>query len=192
MRTSLVGRLVGAALVGLLSGAGTIGAQVIDTSEAERIEVEASGERVGGEAGGARIDSEECRLLGKINKFRRQNGAKPLELAADLNAAADHHSDDMARRDYFSHNLKGGPSWSANIRRFGYKSSPIGENIAAGPSGADGAFKLWKNSRGHRENMLRESFEAIGIGRAFDRGSKYDWYWTTTFGGRVENKVNCG
>ena len=30
--------------------------------------------------------------------------------------------------------------------------------------------------------MLNASFQAIGIGRAYDPNSQYGWYWTTIFG----------
>ncbi len=175
------GRAIVVALVGAIGVVGSGG--ILAAPEA------ASGVRA---SGGARIDSEECRLLNDINRFRRTHDLKPLDLGRDLNEAADHHSQDMARRDYFDHDLGGGTSWSDNIRDFGYKGNPIGENILAGTSGAGKAFKEWEKSRGHRENMLRGSFESIGIGRAFEKKSEYGWYWTTTFGGRVENKVNCG
>ena len=39
--------------------------------------------------------------------------------------------------------------------------------------------------------MLDKSFKVIGIGRAFDKSSRYDWYWTTTFGGDVDDTVRC-
>ena len=34
--------------------------------------------------------------------------------------------------------------------------------------------------------MLRSSFAAIGIGRAYDAAAGYGWYWTTIFGGRFD------
>ena len=146
---------------------------------------------VSGERGGARLDREECRVLDKINDYRRQRGRRPVALDRNLNAAAAHHSEDMAERDYFSHRLKGGKDWDENIRSFGYRSNPIGENIFAGSSKANAAFKAWKESPGHRKTMLDRQFEAIGIGRDSDRRSEYGWYWTTTFGGEVESSVRC-
>ena len=136
-------------------------------------------------------DKEECRFLDEINDFRRRRGEEELTLSPTLGAAAEHHSEDMARKDYFDHDLKGGPSWSKNIRQHGYRGNPIGENIAAGNADASDTFKQWEKSAGHRRNMLDGDFEAIGIGRAFDRRSEYGWYWTTTFGGEVDDEVKC-
>jgi len=175
-------RLFLVALVGVIGLVGTLGLSGAPAPASAQ---------VGSEGGSARIDNEECRFLGKINSYRRKNGLKPVDLDRDLNEAADHHSRDMAKRNYFSHKLKGGKDWDQNIRSFGYKGNPIGENIYAGSAKAGAAFKAWKKSRGHRKAMLDRSFGAIGVGRAFDKGSKYGWYWTTTFGGPVENKVSC-
>ena len=131
-------------------------------------------------------DAQECAMLRRINDYRRRHGKDPLVLSRRLGAAADHHSEHMARKGYFGHDLKGGPSWSKNIRRHGYRGRPIGENIAAGYESAGRTFDQWRHSAGHRRNMLAGGFEAIGVGRAFDRGSRYGWYWTTTFGGGAD------
>ncbi len=138
--------------------------------------------------GGYNPDQQECAVLKDINDFRRRHNKKPLVLLETLGAAAEHHSVDMAQKNYFSHNLKGGPTWSGNIRQHNYKESPIGENIAAGNATAAPTFKQWEQSSGHRRNMLDANFEAIGIGRAYKQSSTYDWYWTTTFGGEVTGK----
>ncbi len=63
---------------------------------------------------------------------------------------------------------------------------------SATPWAGGAVFEGWKNSAGHRKNMLNNQFEAIGIGRAYKQTSTYDWYWTTTFGGEVIGKeVRC-
>ena len=136
-------------------------------------------------------DSVECAVLKKINAFRKKAGAPSLRLSQPLGDAARHHSEDMAERNYFSHDLKGGTTWEENIRDFGYSGDPVGENIAAGQESAAEVFDAWRTSKGHRKNMLDGDFRAIGIARAYDRNAKYGWYWTTTFGGDVEREVSC-
>ncbi len=115
-------------------------------------------------------------------------------LSAQLGLAAERHSADMARKNYFSHKVRGdNRSWKQNIRHFGYEGDPIGENIVAGTNAkrAKVAMKMWKTSAPHNKTMLNGDFRAIGIGRAYDKGSKYGWYWTTTFGGKAEKPVSC-
>ena len=72
-----------------------------------------------------------------------------------------------------------------NIEHFGYTNwSFVGENIAAGQETAKAVMDAWKSSPEHDRNMRNKNFTEIGIGRAYDKSSKYGWYWTTTFGSR--------
>lgn len=137
-------------------------------------------------------DSEECAMLAKINAYRKANGKSALRLSRTLGAAAEHHSRDMAAHNIFSHTLSNGTTWSQNITNHGYPTGTYrAENIAAGYAGAAETFTQWKNSSGHRANMLSSTYKAIGIGRAYSSTSTYKWYWTTTFGSTVDTTVTC-
>lgn len=137
-------------------------------------------------------DSAECGFLSIINEYRADNGLHALKLSATLGAAAEHHSRDMAENNVFSHTLSDGTSWLTNIVDHRYvRGAATAENIAAGRSSARGVFSLWANSAGHRENMLDPNLYAIGIGRAHNEASKYDWYWATTFGARSSRVISC-
>jgi uncharacterized protein YkwD len=138
-----------------------------------------------GSGGDYSPDREERAFLDLINNYRRKNGVGKLSLQDQLGAAAEHHSQDMANKNYFSHKLSNGDSPEKNIERFGYTNwSYVGENIAAGQETAKAVMKAWKSSREHAQNMRNKNFTEIGIGRAYDKRSKYGWYWTTTFGSR--------
>jgi uncharacterized protein YkwD len=135
--------------------------------------------------GGYSPDGEERAFLDLINDYRRRNGAGDLSLQDQLGAAADHHSQDMASKNYFSHQLSNGDLAEKNIERFGYTNwSYIGENIAAGHETASAVMEAWKSSPDHDRGMRDRNFTEIGIGRAYSKRSKYGWYWTTTFGRR--------
>jgi uncharacterized protein YkwD len=132
------------------------------------------------------LDAEEQAFLSQINAYRAQNGRPALQASAKLSNAATYHSADMADKNYFSHTLADGTTWSQNMTNFGYTANTYrGENIAAGNSGASGTFTQWKNSSGHNANMLNSNYKVIGIGRAYNANATYDWYWTTDFGGYV-------
>jgi uncharacterized protein YkwD len=146
--------------------------------------VQAQRKKNGG-GGGYSPDREERAFLDLINAYRRKTGAGKLSLQNQLGAAAEHHSQDMANKNYFSHKLSNGDSPEKNIKRFGYTNwSYVGENIAAGHETAKAVMDAWKSSREHDRNMRNKNFTEIGIGRAYNKRSKYGWYWTTTFGSR--------
>jgi uncharacterized protein YkwD len=137
-------------------------------------------------------EAEECAMLTKINAYRTANGKSALKLSRTLSAAAEHHSQDMATKNYFSHTLSGGVTWSQNITNHGYPTTTArAENIAAGHASATDTFTQWKNSASHNTNMLSSTSNAIGIGRAYGSTSTYTWYWTTTFGSTVDGTVSC-
>lgn len=139
-------------------------------------------------------DSEEAVMLKLVNDFRAENGLGPLALTKALGAAADHKSNHMAELDYFEHDGPGGWTPQKNLTNHGYDLSrgSWAENIAAGNADAAATFLQWKNSPGHRANMLQRNMKAIGIGRAFQHSSRYDWYWTQTFGSNLgEEASSC-
>jgi uncharacterized protein YkwD len=138
------------------------------------------GKKKGNGGGGYNPDGDERKFLDLINDYRRRNGAGNLSLHNSLGAAAESHSRDMARKNYFRHS-----NTKKIVERHGYKDwKAIGENIAAGQKTANEVFEDWRKSNDHDKNMRNKSFTEIGIGRAYKKSSKYGWYWTTTFGDR--------
>ena len=137
-------------------------------------------------------DSQECAMLAKINAYRKSKGRGALTLSRTLGAAAEHHSREMASKNYFSHQMRNGVSWSQNISNHGYPGNTYrGENIAAGYSRASDTFTQWRNSSAHNANMLSSNYKAIGIGRAGNSNATYRWYWTTTFGSANSRTIAC-
>jgi uncharacterized protein YkwD len=151
------------------------------------------GEAVAANAVTWTAEPDECKFLGIINDYRKANGLGALTISVTLSAAAEFHSLDMAKKNYFSHTLADGTTWSQNIANFGYPSDTSrAENIAAGRGTAEEVFTQWKESPGHNKNMLSAKFNAIGIGRVAGLdGSKYKWYWTNTFGSRIDVSYKC-
>lgn len=127
-----------------------------------------------------------ARVLELTNQFRAQNGLSPLKANVELDAAAEGHSEDMANQDYFSHTGKDGSQPWDRAKEVGYEANSMGENIAAGYSTPEAVVEGWKNSPGHRANMLNASYTELGVGYFYlanDTGSvNYNTYWTQLFG----------
>lgn len=137
-------------------------------------------------------DSEELAFLTLINDYRQANGVPPLTMSNSLYNASEWFSNDMAVYNYFPYNhvSRDGRTFSQRIRDAGYYYNTwLGENIAAGYVTAAQVFEGWRDSPGHNANMLNANYRAIGIGRAYNAGSYYGWYWTTDFGGVSEDNT---
>jgi len=137
------------------------------------------------------LDSEEQAFLTLINQYRAQNGLGLLQVSAALTNASKWMSNDMATKNYFSHIDSLGHDPYQRMVAFMYNYNTwAGENIAAGYADAANTFNQWKNSPDHNANMLNPNYKVIGIGRAYNANSTYQWYWTTDFGVVVDQTIN--
>lgn len=118
-------------------------------------------------------------VLNLTNQFRKSEGLPVLIMKQQLNALAQKHSADMARgRVGFGHTGFGKRDAKAQREIKGLHS--FAENVAYGATSAKEVVTMWKNSPGHRRNMLGP-YKYIGIGTAKD--SKGQIYYTEIFGG---------
>ncbi len=125
-----------------------------------------------------------AQILARINALRQQNGLLPLDLSSVLTAAAQRHSDDMARTGNIDHTGSDGSTIDSRIRDAGYGHWRTfglwGENIYGGQmADVDAAWNFWINSQVHRANILKPRYREIGIGVGrSDKGT----YYTLNFG----------
>ena len=114
-------------------------------------------------------------VLNYTNKFRKSHGLPALVMRDDLNTIAQRHSEDMARgRTGFGHS--GFNQRLSQASRKGF--STFAENVAYGPGSGKEVVNMWKNSSGHRRNILGH-YRYIGIGTAKDRHGVI--YYTQVF-----------
>ena len=105
-------------------------------------------------------------LLADSNTARAANGVAGLNLNGQLDAAAQACADDMAARDYWSHNTpEGSPPWIW-VTNQGYSYQKLGQNLATGFSDEQNTVDGWMNSPPHRENLLDPAFKDVGFGFA--------------------------
>ncbi len=126
--------------------------------------------------------SGERKVLDLVNQEREIENLPPLTWNNKLFAAARSHSEDMAQRDYISHESPEGETFNERILAAGYDYNASGENIAAGQSSPETVMSNWMSSPEHRANILNNSFCEIGVGYAYENESKYGHYWTQKFG----------
>jgi len=107
------------------------------------------------------------------NDARRRHGLPSLARDAGLDVLAGEHSDDMLRRNFFSHINPEGRSLKDRLAPVsGGAFSRTGENIWRGSGQNYNDSRLlagmimnsWMSSPGHRDNILRPEYTHTGIG----------------------------
>jgi uncharacterized protein YkwD len=123
----------------------------------------------------SKLDKEIVKGMEAVNRIRVMCGLNPLVYDLKLCAAAEGHSKDMERLNFFSHEspVPGKRTMMDRAQLAGTTVS--GENIHMGSDAVDGAIKGWFLSPGHHKNMLNEGQRRQGLGRANKR-------WTQEFG----------
>ena len=123
------------------------------------------------------------KVIELTNQERTKRGLGALNWNEQLFKAAQGHCADMANGDFFDHR-----HMVERVRKEGYPSFFVGENIAAGRSTPEEVLRDWMNSPGHRNNILNPDYAEIGVGhhyRGDDPGRfRYKHYWTQIFGKR--------
>jgi uncharacterized protein YkwD len=105
-------------------------------------------------------------VLSETNQFRKSKRLPALAMRKELNNIAQKHSADMAaKRVGFGHG--GFEKRNALAKKQIRPMSSFAENVAYGATSGKGVVTMWKNSTGHRRNMLG-NFKYIGIGVAKD------------------------
>ncbi len=122
------------------------------------------------------VRSFEQEVIRLVNEQRVQNGLNPLTENWELSRVARYKSQDMVDNRYFSHTSPTYGSPFQMIRNFGISFRSVGENIAYGQRTPQAVVTAWKNSSGHRANILNSSYTQIGVGYVADGN-----YWTQMF-----------
>lgn len=116
-------------------------------------------------------------VLKYTNQFRKSKGLPALEMRDDLNRIASTHSKDMAKgKCSFGHD--GFNQRESEVQKIIQPFYEMAENVAYGATTGKGVVQMWKDSPGHRENMLGH-YKYLGIGTAAD--DKGTIYFTAIF-----------
>jgi len=105
---------------------------------------------------------EEMEVICLVNKERARRGLKPLTPNPKLMAVSEQWSNTQASRRRMYHSRNG-----------------YGENVAFGQPTSYAVMSDWMNSRGHRNNILSQRYDQIGVGYAVASNGRP--YWTQTF-----------
>ena len=110
-------------------------------------------------------------VISRINSERRSHGVSALTTDQTLmDAALVRAAENIL---YFEHARPNGRKWDS------VSSKVMGENLGRGTSSTSEIMRLWMNSPGHMENIIRSSFRSVGVA-CIESGGTY--YWVQLFG----------
>ena len=128
-----------------------------DSVRSDRVEFAPASDRI------EPVPAAERELLTLMNREREAAGLPPLRWCESCSEVARRHSEDMYVQGYFSHVDVDGvdPFERMQAARISYASA--GENLAIAPTAPE-AHQGLMASEDHRANILRSSFDEVGIG----------------------------
>lgn len=121
-------------------------------------------------------DDYEVLMYELINAERRLYGLKTLDYNDKIQKVARDFSSKMIEKDFFDHLSPDGDRVGDRFKKNNVKYRLVVENLAAGNLNSIYAHEALMNSKGHRENILKEGLEEVGIGVKL--GGTYKIYYT--------------
>lgn len=123
-----------------------------------------------------RMGSEiQFRMLDSVNALRRASGAGPLELNAELNAAAATHSRDMSLQNRPWHFGSDGSSPLDRVRRVNYRGRFLGENISESYETELETLSAWMADPTTRDVILDPAARNLGFSWFQEPSGKIWW-----------------
>jgi uncharacterized protein YkwD len=123
-----------------------------------------------------------------ISGYRRNHGLGPVRVDRELMRLAQQHARAMAARNELGHNVGG--RFEERVRNSTVRARVVVENVAAGYHSLAEAFSGWRDSPGHRANMLAPEVTRMGIAAVHVPGSKYKVFWALILASPNERQID--
>jgi len=138
------------------------------------------------------VNGYEQAVIEATNQFRGTRGLAALRPSVSLIRIAQGHARNMARQDRYGDSDRNGHvldgrDMEFRIRAGGYAFARVAENVGYQLNRRDPVASMmqgWRESAGHRRNMLLEETTQIGVGAAQGRSGR--WYFVQLFGRPAE------
>jgi uncharacterized protein YkwD len=106
---------------------------------------------------------------------RIRNGLTPLQLSAELNAAADTHARDMSVQKRAWHTGSDLTSFRERAFRAGYRGELVGENLSEGADSDLVVLDTWLEFADSRNVILAPGARGLGLGWYQEPNGKIWW-----------------
>jgi uncharacterized protein YkwD len=170
------GRLVAVSLVLCLVLSGCIVPEELETAITEPTQTPSGEDEL------AKLNKSETAVLNGMNRERKKAGLPALKEDKRLTAAAEGHSKDMAKGDFFDHTGSDGSKAGDRVSAQGYRWTFYAENVACGQRTATEVLQSWLGSKAHRKNILSPKAKEAGVSVVRRKDSRCVYFWTVVFG----------
>ncbi len=117
----------------------------------------------------------QLRHLDAVNAVRAEHGLQPVQLSAELNAAAETHARDMSVQQRAWHFGSDLTSPRERAFRAGYRGEIVGENLSEGSDSDLTVLQSWLGFADTREVILDPAARGLGIGWYQEPSGKIWW-----------------
>jgi uncharacterized protein YkwD len=121
------------------------------------------------------------RVLDSVNALRSASGLQPVELSAELTAAAATHARDMSVQNRPWHFGSDGSSPIDRVARTGYAGRMLGENISESFESDVETLAAWMQEPATRDIIMHPDARYMGVAWYQEVNGKI--WWTQVFGG---------
>jgi uncharacterized protein YkwD len=121
------------------------------------------------------VGSIRLRHLDSVNAIRAERGAPPLQLSAELNAAADTHARDMSRQQRAWNFGSDRTSPQERATRAGFNGIVRGENVAESFRSELFVIQAWLDDAASRASILDPQATHLGYGWYQESNGKIWW-----------------
>lgn len=121
-------------------------------------------------------DKVQIRMLDSVNALRQAAGAQPVQLNAELTAAAATHSRDMSVQNRPWHFGSDGSSPLDRVARAGYTGNLLGENISETYENEQQTLSAWLEQPATRSVILDP--KAVNMGFSWFQEANGKIWWT--------------
>lgn len=136
------------------------------------------------------LTSNEKEMLKQVNAARATSrscgdnempAVAALSWSCELKEAAEVHSSDMAKNNFFSHTGSDGLGVTSRVTAAGYSWALVGENIAVDESSISSVMASWLASPSHCSNIMFSRYTEFGSSLVTSEISDSTSYWTQVF-----------
>lgn len=132
------------------------------------------------------MSTDEKIIFDLINNARTKAGISKLTTDSNVFKVARLKSQDMVKNSYFSHTSPTYGSPFQMLKTYGVSYKVAGENIAGNPS-LEAAVNAWLDSTTHKQNILSNSYNYIGIG--VEKSNTYGYIISAMFVRKIDVKI---